>query len=235
MVPGYWLCEGGQSAAGAAIDQLMRSHPACAEATAAAQSQACGLLDYLEQRVMAACEGPGQAALLARGTHVLPEFLGNRSPYADPDMRAIVAGLGLDDDVDNLARLFVAGLCGVAYGLADVIDAMRAHGIPCEMLVVSGGASRSPMVRQIMTDATGLPVALPSTAEPVLLGAAMLGAVASGAYASIVEAMESMSQLGPITQPTSPTLLQHHRAKRQVHALMRQLDVESRALMSETR
>src|SRR5260370_23412015 len=28
MVPGFWLNEGGQSAAGAAVDHLIRSHPA---------------------------------------------------------------------------------------------------------------------------------------------------------------------------------------------------------------
>jgi D-ribulokinase len=233
MVPGQWLCEGGQSAAGAAIDHLMRSHPAYPEAAAAAQSQGCGLLDYLEQRVVTNGAGPGLAALLARDVHVLPEFLGNRSPHADPEMRAVIAGLGLHDDVDSLARLFVAGLCGVAYGLADVIDAMRAHGIPCEMLVISGGASRSPLVRQIMTDATGLSVALPRIAEPVLLGAAMLGAVASDAYPSILHAMEAMSEIGTITEPTSAAMLQFHQAKRRVHALMRRLDVQSRAVMAE--
>jgi len=233
MVPGQWLCEGGQSAAGAAIDHLMRSHPAHAAAAAAAQSRGCGLLEYLEQHVVTYGGGPSEAALLAREIHVLPEFLGNRSPYADADMRAVVAGLGLDDDVASLGRLFVAGLCGVAYGLADVIDAMRAHGIPCEMLVISGGASRSPLVRQIMTDATGLCVALPRTAEPVLLGAAMLGAVASGAYPSIPHAMEAMSEMGTITRPTSAALLQFHQAKRRVHALMRWLDVQSRAVMAE--
>ena len=41
-----------------------------------------------------ASKNPGEAALLARDIHVLPEFLGNRSPFADPDSRAIVAGHG---------------------------------------------------------------------------------------------------------------------------------------------
>jgi D-ribulokinase len=231
MVPGYWLCEGGQSAAGAAIDQLMRSHPAYPEAASAAQSCGSTLLDYLEQRVVTDA-GPGEAALLARGIHVLPEFLGNRSPYADPEMRAIVAGLGLDDDVASLGRLFVAGLCGLAYGLADVVDAMRAHGIESETMVISGGASRSRLVRQIMADTTGLSVVLPQTAEPVLLGAAMLGAVAGGAFASIPEAMGAMSEMGAVTGPTPPALAAFHAAKRRVHALMRGLDADARALMA---
>ena len=38
MVPGFWLNEGGQSAAGAAVDHLLRSHPAHAEAAATASA-----------------------------------------------------------------------------------------------------------------------------------------------------------------------------------------------------
>src|ERR1700726_3690800 len=38
MVPGFWLNEGGQSAAGAAIDHLVKSHPAYHEAVAAARA-----------------------------------------------------------------------------------------------------------------------------------------------------------------------------------------------------
>jgi D-ribulokinase len=131
---------------------------------------------------------------MARDIHVLPDFLGNRSPAADPHVRAVVAGLDLEADVDSLERLFVSGLCGLAYGLADVVDVMRAHDIPCRMMVISGGASRSPLVRQIMADTTGVPVALPSTAEPVLLGAAMLGAVAGKAFPTLQAAMGAMSQ-----------------------------------------
>jgi ribulose kinase len=39
MVPGFWLSEGGQSAAGAAIDQLLSFHPAAAEAKALASAR----------------------------------------------------------------------------------------------------------------------------------------------------------------------------------------------------
>jgi D-ribulokinase len=232
MVPGLWLNEGGQSAAGAGIDYLVRSHPATREAAVAAEAAGLGLLDFLEARAVARFANVADAALLARDVHVLPEFLGNRSPLADPHARAIIAGLDLDDDLQSLERLFVAGLCGLAYGLADVVDAMRAKGISCRMIVISGGASRSPLVRQIMADTTGLTVALPSTAEPVLLGAAMLGAVAGGAFPSLREAMSAMSQLGPLTQATTPAMAHFHSAKRRVHQLMRQLNLDSRGVMA---
>jgi D-ribulokinase len=233
MIPGLWLNEGGQSAAGAGIDHLMRSHPAHARAADAAQSAGMELLDFLERRIVARSAGPGAAALIARDLHVLPEFLGNRSPHADPAARAVIAGLDLDDDIESLERLFVAGLCGLAYGLADVIDAMRSHSIPCGEMVISGGAGRSPLVRQIMADTTGSKVVVPATSEPVLLGAAMLGAVAAGAYASIPDAMASMSRIGRSTEPTAPAMAKFHAAKRQVYARMRDLDRESRTIMRD--
>jgi D-ribulokinase len=231
MVPGLWLNEGGQSAAGAGLDHLVRLHPAYGEAAAAAEAAGVGVLDFLEHRVVTQCETTGNAALLARGLHILPEFLGNRSPHADPQTRAIIAGLDLASDCASLERLFVSALCGLAYGLADVIDAMRAHDIPCRMMVMSGGASRSTLVRQIMADTTGIAIALPSTKEPVLLGAAMLGAVAAGVFSSLHEAMHKMSSLGESTRATAPEIARFHAAKRRVYGLMQQLDGESRIAM----
>jgi D-ribulokinase len=233
MVPGLWLNEGGQSAAGAAIDHLIGSHPAYKQAVEAARGAGLEVLDYLERRIVSRFARPGEAVLLARDIHVLPEFLGNRSPYADPDSRAIVAGLDLDDDIGAMERLFVAGLCGLAYGLADVVEAFRAHGVKSETMVMSGGAARSALVRQIMTDTTGLTVALPETRQPVLLGAAMLGAVAGKVYGSIGEAMTSMSAIGWSSEPTGTDVADFHRSKRSVYRLMRQLDHESRAAMRD--
>jgi D-ribulokinase len=231
MVPGFWLNEGGQSAAGAAIDHLLRPHPAHAEVQAAAKADGVDVIEFLEKRILARSGNAGAAALLARNVHVLPEFLGNRSPYADPASRAVIAGLDLDTDVSAMERLFVAGLCGLAYGLADVIDALQAHGVDGKTIVIGGGASRSPLVRQIMADTTGYTVALPQTQEPVLLGAAMLGAVASGAHNSINAAMAGMSALGRLSEPTRPEMADFHRRKRGVHKMLRELDRSSREAM----
>jgi D-ribulokinase len=230
MLPGRWLNEGGQSAAGAGIDHLVRAHPAFPEAAAAAERAGQGILDFLEGRVLARSPSLSDAVRFARDYHVLPEFLGNRSPFADPDVRAVIAGLDLERTIESLERLYVAGLCGLAYGLADVVDAMRAEDIRCGLMVISGGAARSPLVRQIMADTTGLAVALPATPEPVLLGSAMLGAVAGGAYPSIDAAMHAMSKIGEIAAPDA-ALGGFHAAKRKVHHLLQALDRESRAVM----
>jgi D-ribulokinase len=234
MVPGFWLNEGGQSAAGAAIDHLVKSHPAHGEAVAAAYAAGMEIPEFLEQRIVSRRASLGEVAVLARDIHVLPEFLGNRSPFADPYSRAVVAGMDLDADIGSMERLFVAGLCGLAYGLADVVDAFRTHGVDSDMMLISGGAGRSPLVRQIMADTTGLTIAVPETREPVLLGAAMLGAVAARSRGSIGEAMAAMSAIGGLSEPTATGMADFHRSKRKVHGLMRTLDRETRETMRGT-
>jgi D-ribulokinase len=99
------------------------------------------------------------------------------------------------------------------------------------MIIMGGGAGRSPLVQQIMADTTGLTVAQPRTSEPVLLGAAMLGAVAAGAYASLGQTMASMSALGHPTEPAGPGMREFHRRKREVYGLLRGLDRGSRETM----
>lgn len=195
MVPGFWLSEGGQSAAGAAIDQLLSFHPAAAEAQALAKEAGVPLPVYLADRVLAQVDTPSDAVHLAAGLHVVPEFLGNRAPLADPNAKAIIAGLGMERDLDNLIALYVAGLCGISYGLRQVIDAQESCGIRSENIVISGGAGQHPLVRQLLADACGINVVSTESSEPVLLGSAILGAVAGKLAPSLPEAMAQFTRV----------------------------------------
>jgi D-ribulokinase len=194
------LNEAGQSAAGAAIDHLVSFHPAAAQATKEADAAGIGLAAYLSSKVANPAQS-SDVALLANGLHVVPEFLGNRAPFADPDARAIIAGLDMDTSVDSLVRLYVAGICGLGYGLRQIIDAQKEHGVEVATIVVSGGAGQSEMVRQLLADATGMEVAAPLTEEPVLLGSAMLGATAAGHFSDLTAAMTAMSAMGNTYTP----------------------------------
>ncbi len=229
LLPELWLNEGGQSAAGAAIDQLVRMHPASAAHTATAKEHGRSLFEFLETRILVACSA-SEAARLARDVHVLPDFLGNRSPHADPDARAAIVGLGIDADLASLERLYVAAVCALGYCTEEVICALRKAGVRCDMLVMSGGMSNSPLVRQLMADASGLPVGVPHTAEPVLLGSAMLGAVAGTRFATLNDAMQSMSRMAAVVEP-SPSLVQFHASKRKVFAMLRGLESSARDVM----
>ena len=194
MIPGAWLNEGGQSAAGAAIDQLVGFHPASSEAAELASAAGQSLPEWLADRAAGAGDLSG-AVSLAGTIHVVPEFLGNRAPFADPHARAVIAGLGMERDVDSLVALYIAGLCGLGYGLRQIVETQSSSGAPVESIAISGGAGRHPLIRQLLADATGLPILATRAAEPVLLGSAMLGAVAAGTYPDIHAAMSAMSSI----------------------------------------
>ncbi len=202
MLPGAWLNEGGQSAAGAAIEQLLGFHPHSDAALQVAAKAGLSLPVWLAAEAMSRVARPGDAVKLAQGIHVVPEFLGNRAPHADPHTRAIVAGLGMERDLDSLLALYVAGLCGIGYGLRQIIEAQANAGARIERIVISGGAGRSDLVRQILADATGIEVAAPASEEPVLLGSAMLAAVAARVHSDIPAAMAGMASFAKRYRPS---------------------------------
>jgi D-ribulokinase len=153
------------------------------------------------------------AVALADGLHVVAEFLGNRAPFADPQARAAIAGLGMDKDLNSLIALYVAGLCGVGYGLRQIIEAQAAAGAPIERVVISGGSGRSELVRQLLADAAGKAVLATRAEEPVMRGAAMLGGVAGLLFDGVPSAMANMSQISRCYEPAAGSVAACHKAR----------------------
>ncbi len=231
MLPDYWLLEGGQSAYGAALDYLVALHPAFPAVRDAATEAGASVLDLLERRAVALAGSVEAAAGLAETIHIVPEFLGNRAPEADPHATAVLAGMTLQSSADSLVRLFVAGLCGLCYGTRQIVEAMRQKGIDLDTIVVSGGAARSGLLRRILADATGCRVALPETAEPVLLGSAMVGAVAGRAYANLSEAAGAMCRIGEEIAPAEGEVRTFHARKFAAYETLKRAEREVRLLM----
>jgi D-ribulokinase len=227
MVPRLWLNEGGQSVAGAAIDRLIAMHPLAERSRERAEATGGSLPALLAALAVERAGSPSAAVALAEGLHVVPEFLGNRAPFADPQARAVIVGLGMGDDMDSLVALYVAGICGIACGLRQIVEAQATAGAPIETIAISGGAGRSDLIRQLIADATGKPVMAVDAEEPVLLGAAMLGAVAGGVYGEVETAMAMMSRVGRRYPPQAGAVAEAHRMRydafKQCQALARQL------------
>jgi D-ribulokinase len=204
-------------------------HPASHDAAKMARDSDMSLSHWLS---LEAGKRGGAAAApdLIGNLHVVPEFLGNRAPFADPDARGVIAGLGMEADLDSLVALYLAGLCGLGYGARQIVLALHDKEVPVDTIIVSGGAGQSALVRQLLADTTGKIVAAPISEEPVLLGSAILGAVASGRYSDIAEAMPAMSAIGETYQP-NPTLAEWHKKRFGAFEMLQQV---SRTLLSDS-
>lgn len=205
-----WALEGGQSAAGALLDHVIARHAAAATLMQQAQDQGCRVTDLIAAHLAQMAD---ETATLTDDRHVQPDFHGNRSPRAEPWRKGGVVGLTLDSGLDDLALDYLATLQALAYGTRHILQAMRDQGVVIDTLVVSGGLARNALYLREHADATGCKVVVPDQEEPVLLGCAMLGAVAAGAQADLPAAMAAMSGAGAVIAPRGSAIAAYHDRK----------------------
>ncbi|MDB6169329.1 MAG: ribulokinase [Verrucomicrobia bacterium] len=233
MVPGLWLTEGGQSATGALIDHVIFSHAAAAPLLAEARKSRRTLYEVLNARLAAIAKErgvrfPGE---LTRDLHVQPDFHGNRSPRANPTLRGTISGLSLSATADDLALHYLAAIQAVAHGTRHIVDAMNARGYRIDTLAACGGGTKNPVFLREHADITGCEIVLPKEPEAVLLGAAMLGAVAAGRHANVAHAMTAMSAAGRTIRPARGAVRAFHAKKHEVFHRLHSDFLAYRAIM----
>lgn len=229
MIPGMWLNEGGQSATGALIDHVIADHGAYPELSRMAEESGRSVYDVLNDEVeRVRSERPGEEP--TADLHVLPYFHGNRSPRADSRARGMVSGLALDGSLRALALLYYATVQAIAYGTRHIIEEMNGHGYAFRRIHACGGGTKNPLWLQEHADITGCDLYVARNTDAVLLGCAILAAVATGAYPSVLEAMRAMSPRAEVIRPNAARRA-FHEAKYGVFKRMYEHQQEYRQLM----
>jgi xylulokinase len=134
----------------------------------------------------------------AGGLVFLPYLAGERTPHADPDARGAFVGLELRHDRGALVR---AVLEGVAFGLRDSLDLLRALGVVADRARVSGGGARSRLWLRIVASALDVPLELTESEEGSAFGAALLGGVAGSVFADVHEAVARCVRVTEVVEP----------------------------------
>ena len=139
----------------------------------------------------------GDALQAPTDLRFLPYLSGERTPHNDADIRGSFTGLGTDTTRDDLTR---AVLEGVAFGLRDSFDALRATGAKLDQLIAIGGGTGSRYWLKLIATVLGVPLSLPKGGEfGAALGAARLAmAAATGAEA---ETLMTPPRLGETITP----------------------------------
>lgn len=121
----------------------------------------------------------------ARGVLFVPAMVGLGAPHWDHAARGTVTNLGRSHTAAHLAH---AAVDAIAYQVADVFYAMeKAAGIELPALLADGGASRNDCLMQMQADMLSRPVYRSSNEELSALGAAWLGGLTLGWWASVAE------------------------------------------------
>lgn len=132
------------------------------------------------------------------GVYLVPAFAGLGAPHWDSYARGTILGITRGTTSAHIAR---AALEGIAFQVADVLDAMKSDaGGAIRELRVDGGASRNDLLMQFQADLLGVPVVRPQVVETTALGAAYLAGLASGFWADLGE-IESVWQTEKVFHP----------------------------------
>jgi glycerol kinase len=158
------------------------------------------------------------------GVYMVPAFAGLGAPHWDSRARGIIVGLTRGTTRAHIAR---AALEGIAFQVADVLDAMkRDSGVPMAELRVDGGAAANDLLMQFQADITRVPVVRPEVIETTALGAAYLAGLSSGFWSGRDE-IAGVWKSSRVFEPTMSSDEAEQRRARWTNALSRAGNWES--------
>jgi xylulokinase len=129
----------------------------------------------------------------------LPYLEGERSPIWDANAAGAFVGIRTAHEQGHFVR---AILEGVAFSLQQILELVEEHaGESKRPVLLSGGAARIGLWNRIKADVFAREIALGRNRHAGVLGAAMLAAVAAGAYSTREEAARAMAQHGETIAP----------------------------------
>jgi erythritol kinase (D-erythritol 1-phosphate-forming) len=158
--------------------------------TADVQRSRSQFLEKLDAQVLVAA--PGQILF-----HPYISEAGERGPFIDATARASFIGLASRHTYADLMRSLYEGLAFAAR------DCYATMGGPPDEICLTGGASRSRAIRQIMAAALGAKVRTSAREEAGAAGVAMMAAVCLGVYRDLDACAADWTSplLGPLEEP----------------------------------
>ncbi|KQV75267.1 ribulokinase [Aeromicrobium sp. Root344] len=184
IVSGTWGYEAGQSGVGDIFGWFV-DHGVPAYVREAADAAGVGVHEHLTE--LAAKQPVGAHGLVALDWHS-----GNRSVLVDHELTGLIVGQTLATKPEDVYRALIEA---TAFGTRTIIETFNASGVPVEELIIAGGLSKNPLLMQIYSDVTRLPLSVIGSEQGPALGSALHAAVAAGAYADIRAAAKAMGSL----------------------------------------
>jgi len=137
----------------------------------------------------------------SNGLLFIPHLRGSGAPYWNPKMRGAFFGLKITTTQKQLMKAVMEGMSFQARMIVDMHKDISKTDL--DALCVVGGSVKNIVWQQIKADILQMPVELYDEPEATALGAAMLAGIGAGVYASMEDAIESVTQRNKIIIPDS--------------------------------
>lgn len=173
-IPDHFIRLGTMQTAGAAMNWLKKSFFIDKNKDIDDTGADSDIYDEMEQLVK-------QAQVGSKGLLFLPYLMGERSPRWNRDAKASFIGLTVETSRADICRSVYEG---IAMNLEIILNSIR-KGNRIKKFVLTGGAARSNLLCQLLSDVYGLSISIPNCLEEATsVGAAVCAGVGIGEYKS---------------------------------------------------
>jgi L-ribulokinase len=198
VIPGMMGMEAGQSAFGDTyawfrhilawpLNNLLKG-------TTVVDSVTAGLLEKeINDKIISSLTAEAEKMPLEENAELAVDWLnGRRTPDANQELKAVIAGLNLGTDAPRIFKALVEATC---FGAKAIVDRFNSEGVPVKGLIGLGGVARkSPYIMQVMADVMDMPIRIHKSEQTCAVGAGMFAATAAGIYSKVQDAMAAMGQ-----------------------------------------
>ena len=151
----------------------------------------------------------------AGGIALLPFWQGSMTPHWDAKARGVIAGISGSSKRGDIYRALLEGLAlDQAYALEKATQATNAR---IDKIIAIGGGTASPLLLQIIADATNTPVCRADVAEASALGAAICAAKGAGWFPTVSTAAKAMVQTDLKEVPPQPNNVARYADLRKIY------------------
>ena len=183
IIAGLCAHEAGQVCVGDSFDWFVKN---CVpeEYQKKARQKGVSIFSLLDEKAQK--KDVGESGLVA-----LDWFNGNRTPYSDADLSAMIVGLTLNTRPEDIYR---AILESTAFGTKTIVDIYEKNGVAVDEIYAAGGISRkNDFLMQMYSDVLGKRINVTSSAQAAAKGSAIFASVAGGYFDDARSAVAALS------------------------------------------
>lgn len=171
-------------------------------------------------------EKASQRPLGANGLLFTPYVVGERTPYADADIRGSFIGV---DSMQTKADFTRAVMEGITFSFRDILNIYDQNGQAFDTVVAIGGGAKSDFWLQMQADIFNKKVVALTNEQGPGLGAAMIAAVGLGWFDSLQACAQAFVHFGQTYQPEPANVARYN----ELYQIYHQVYAQTKGLTHE--
>ncbi|SEN66930.1 xylulokinase [Mesobacillus persicus] len=173
-------------------------------------------------------EGVDEVSAGSNGLLFTPYIVGERTPYADSNIRGSFIGVDAAHERKHFAR---SVLEGITFSLNDSIEIFRNSGKTIDTIISIGGGAKNETWLQMQADIFNAKIEKLTSEQGPGMGAAMLAAYGSGWFTSLKECAETFIQTSKTYHPIPENVERY----KKIYAIYQQVYTQTKTLNDQLR